>query len=285
MKTKQTLEELRQFENIDPEDKNILSSQKALENLKNTLSSSELFRANDYYRAEHQPRFERNTKNEARPSSLLPQREVDRSSYNPISEPGKLYESHQSDSDPQSSPNFAHNMREQKNLGHKQPATDSKTSFSDPRIHFEDHDPDTHVQNPYQRQPSEEGQAAGLEKNGHMDLAGSQGNNQMRPTPDFHPPLETIKDESQEGASSYNPFRQNLLNRDPETRTEENSVDSNVPKTRSKKESDSLLKGIKSKVPGGKLRDEDLERIERIFRNRKIDTKAFDLEDSDVDYF
>lgn len=280
-KTKQTLEELRHLENLDLEDRNILSDQKALENLKNTLSSSEIYRGVGHSLGITESKKDNFPRIDARPNSYTPSHDIYRSDVGPISEPGKQINIKQLDKAQKSHPEELEYSQEE----YSQPNYEADAAGKGlSNIHFEDHT--NQGQDSRKHLPNKEGvDLSNPQRDREHMINSSTGEDQMRPTPDFVPQLGMLKDDSQEGASSYNPFRQNLLNREPDNRTEEQSADSNLTKPKTKKEGDSLIKGLKSKIPGGKLRDEDLERIERIFRNRKFDAKAFDLEDSDMDYF
>jgi hypothetical protein len=248
------------------------------------LSSSEIYKGIGYSHPQIDSKKDIFSKKEARPSSYVPGYDAYKSDYGPISEPGKPYNTKQSEDGHESGPEDHYNNREESSEPIYDPNYAAQRGQPYTKIHYEDHDSqEEQTENHLDSRDPQNGQPVG--ERDDRSLMTSNQEDQMRPTPDFVPPLETIKDDSQEGASSYNPFRQNLLNREANNRTEEHSADSNVARSKKKKDGDSLIKGIKSKIPGGKLRDEDLERIERIFRNRKFDAKAFDLEDSDMDYY
>lgn len=281
---KRTLEELKQYENVDVDDRQVLSSQKMFENLKNTLSSSELFKAQNYSAADIQPKFGQRKLPEKRASSLVPGSETLGQSAGPISEPGKFYQSQEHQDELSLQKNAEDEIHEDPQVHHYQPNFGYNLKQTQGKIHLEDYSETSKPK--YDTHYPEYSAPGNLPADQNViSVNPSFGEEQMRPTPDFPAQLESVKDDSQEGASSYNPFRQHLLNKDVGSRAEEASEDFSPPKAKTKKENNQVVKSLKDRLPGGKLKDADLERIERIFRNKKFDEKILDLEDSDLDYF
>jgi hypothetical protein len=96
---------------------------------------------------------------------------------------------------------------------------------------------------------------------------------QVRDTADFKAPSDLRADDT-------NPFKDNLLKREA----------LEGPPNASEKQGPAKQTSIaKARKPGngleGGLEKQDLERIERIFKNYKFDDKILDLEDSDIEYF
>jgi hypothetical protein len=285
LKMKKTLEELKQFEDVDVDDRNVLSSQKMFDNLKNTLSSSELFKPQNYSAVDTQPKIDSRGPQQKRSSSLVPGNDALGHSTGPISEPGKFYRS----LEPVDELDHLKNTRASKNKDNpiecSQPNFGYNLKPAQDKIHLEDYTEEVDERGSIKDKGDlQEGHPNQSDQN-IITVNPSFGDEQMRPTSDFAVPLDTVKDDSQEAASSYNPFRQNLLNRDAGSRAEEVSEDSSPAKVRTKKENNQIIKGLKDRLPGGKLKGEDLERIERIFRSKKFDAKILDLEDSDIEYF
>jgi len=262
-RTKKTLEELRKQNMIpDASDREVISSQRMMENLKNTLSSSELFKPGR--------------------SSLVQGSQISR----PRTEKPDYYKDQPNTSHPGSYIDY-------KDPIYPQPIQE----HDDVEIHYEDHDSRDHGEEAdeelqeHPKQPAKD----------YSPLADNLSipnipQDQPRPTPNFKEPQPELHNESQEGASSYNPFKQNLMKSDQGNARgagDDGSRDSSpAPSPPARKPNDAgvnrptdkLIKSLKDKLPSGGLREEDLERIERIFQNRKFDNKIFDLEDSDLDY-
>lgn len=282
---KRTLEELKQFQDGDHDELNYLKNQKAFENLKNTLSSSELSKPLNYSSIQTNLNNQALPRGEKRSSSLLPRTEEIGRGLSQLPESGKLYQS----LEPDHSPQFQyHKQMQQNNLRENLPYNmniENRAAADDPKIHFEDYSKPQNIKQADQGPLPDQGLPKPVPEGVANQIEPSFGEDQLRPTSDFHQPLEHDKDDSQEAASSYNPFRRQLINKDAISRNEEASDDSAPSKYKSKKDNDLLLKSLKDKIPGGKLKDEDLERIERIFRNKRYDPRVLDLEDSDIDYF
>jgi hypothetical protein len=96
---------------------------------------------------------------------------------------------------------------------------------------------------------------------------------EVRDTADF----KTVPDLR---ADDVNPFKDNLLKKEL---LENGSNVSEKPES-SKQGSIAKARKLGKGLEGG-LEKQDLERIERIFKNYKFDDKILDLEDSDIEYF
>ena len=238
-RTKKTLEELKK---LAPglEDRDLLSSQLAIEQLKNTLSSSEMHRMG----RSSSGKPSRPKTSEGRPSHSVPEGLAE--SQEPLRT--GLRDLHSA------------------GLSGKEPRAEEEPE--EPAIFFEDH------------------KSPALRPSLNMNSDPSFGfrESQPRNTPAFLEPAAVAEVEPEKELSE-NPFKQHSLapdffpraRRDPSESPEEDSPRPRFPQNRR------LLSNLKSRLGESQLKEEDLERIQRIFQNRKLEQRRFDIDDSDTD--